>query len=256
MHRARQRTSEARRILSRSSAPARQRRRERRGAQISSNSSSLRSAVSRLESSMPLGIRLGSSTTPQPPRAPNGPRPASSQPPPAKTPRLISARSRRKLAARRNHALWHLVCLFRTCRESCRDRAQANRAAQPGTRGNARYSSSKAGVAAVARMEPRGRATARPMAESGEQRAIPAPIAPSVGASHHPLAPSGYSAPRKSCKLNKLTAARCASAARNDPCSIRAPLVEAGVFRRRSRSGGRSSRPSAVPFIRVSHCES
>ena len=67
-------------------------------AQISSNSSSRRSAVSRLESSMPFGIRLGSSTTAAATTGPaSGPRPASSQPATGQTPRLISARSRRKL---------------------------------------------------------------------------------------------------------------------------------------------------------------
>ncbi len=67
-------------------------------AQIFSNSSSRCSAVSRLESSMPLGIRLGSSTTAAATTGPaSGPRPASSQPATGQTPRLISARSRRKL---------------------------------------------------------------------------------------------------------------------------------------------------------------
>ena len=66
--------------------------------QISSNSSSRRSGVSRLESSIPLGIRLGSSTTAAATTGPaSGPRPASSQPATGQTPRLISARSRRKL---------------------------------------------------------------------------------------------------------------------------------------------------------------
>ena len=66
-------------------------------AQISSNSSSRRSAVSRLESSMPLGIRFGSSTTAAATTGPaSGPRPASSQPATGQIPRLISARSRRK----------------------------------------------------------------------------------------------------------------------------------------------------------------
>src|SRR3954469_18780191 len=67
-------------------------------AQISSNSSSRRSALSRLESSMPLGMRFGSSTTAAATTGPaSGPRPASSQPATGQTPRLISARSRRKL---------------------------------------------------------------------------------------------------------------------------------------------------------------
>src|ERR1700722_4580062 len=47
---------------------------------------------------MPLGIRLGSSTTAAATTGPaSGPRPASSQPATGQTPRLISARSRRKL---------------------------------------------------------------------------------------------------------------------------------------------------------------
>src|SRR5471030_1616388 len=47
---------------------------------------------------MPLGIRLGSSTTAAATTGPaNGPRPASSQPATGQMPRLISARSRRKL---------------------------------------------------------------------------------------------------------------------------------------------------------------
>src|SRR6185369_1855839 len=67
-------------------------------AQISSNNSSRRSAVSRLESSMPLGMRFGSSTTAAATTGPaSGPRPASSQPATGQTLRLISARSRRKL---------------------------------------------------------------------------------------------------------------------------------------------------------------
>ena len=46
---------------------------------------------------MPLGIRLGSSTTAAATTGPaSGPRPASSQPATGQTPRLISARSRRK----------------------------------------------------------------------------------------------------------------------------------------------------------------
>ena len=74
-------------------------------AQISSNSSSRRSAVSRLESSIPLGIRLGSSTTAAATTGPaSGPRPASSQPATGQTPRLISARSRRKLGGVRGRA--------------------------------------------------------------------------------------------------------------------------------------------------------
>ena len=69
-------------------------------AQIFSNSSSRRSGVSRLESSMPFGIRLGSSTTAAATTGPaSGPRPASSQPATGQTPRLISARSRRKLGS-------------------------------------------------------------------------------------------------------------------------------------------------------------
>src|SRR5207245_3381176 len=47
---------------------------------------------------MPLGMRLGSSTTAAATTGPaSGPRPASSQPATGQTPRLISARSRRKL---------------------------------------------------------------------------------------------------------------------------------------------------------------
>ena len=47
---------------------------------------------------MPFGIRLGSSTTAAATTGPaSGPRPASSQPATGQTPRLISARSRRKL---------------------------------------------------------------------------------------------------------------------------------------------------------------
>src|SRR3954468_22522617 len=47
---------------------------------------------------MPFGIRFGSSTTAADTTGPaSGPRPASSQPATGQTPRLISARSRRKL---------------------------------------------------------------------------------------------------------------------------------------------------------------
>ena len=91
--------SEARRILSRSIRAGEATATENAAvAQISSNSSSRRSAVSRLESSRPLGTRLGSSTTAAATTGPaSGPRPASSQPATGQMPRLISARSRRKL---------------------------------------------------------------------------------------------------------------------------------------------------------------
>ena len=91
--------SEARRILSRSIRAGEAKATAKDDvAQISSNNSSRRSAVSRLESSMPLGIRFGSSTTAAATTGPaSGPRPASSQPATGQTPRLISARSRRKL---------------------------------------------------------------------------------------------------------------------------------------------------------------
>src|ERR1700736_5727070 len=91
--------SDARRILSRSIRAGEAKATANDAVeQISSNSSSRRSGVSRLESSMPLGIRLGSSTTAAATTGPaSGPRPASSQPATGQTPRLISARSRRKL---------------------------------------------------------------------------------------------------------------------------------------------------------------
>ncbi len=91
--------SEARRILSRSIRAGEAKATANDAvAQISSNSSSRRSALSRLESSMPLGMRFGSSTTAAATTGPaSGPRPASSQPATGQTPRLISARSRRKL---------------------------------------------------------------------------------------------------------------------------------------------------------------
>src|SRR5258705_2530186 len=91
--------SEARRMLSRSIRAGEAKATAKDDvAQISSNSSSRRSAVSRLESSIPLGIRLGSSTTAAATTGPaSGPRPASSQPATGQTPRLISALSRRKL---------------------------------------------------------------------------------------------------------------------------------------------------------------
>ena len=91
--------SEARKILSRSIRAGEAKATAKdEVAQISSNNSSRRSAVSRLESSMPLGIRFGSSTTAAATTGPaSGPRPASSQPATGQTPRLISARSRRKL---------------------------------------------------------------------------------------------------------------------------------------------------------------
>src|SRR5829696_419099 len=91
--------SEARKILSRSIRAGEPKATAKDAvAQISSNNSSRRSAVSRLESSMPLGIRFGSSTTAAATTGPaSGPRPASSQPATGQTPRLISARSRRKL---------------------------------------------------------------------------------------------------------------------------------------------------------------
>src|SRR6202048_4547212 len=91
--------SDARRILSRSIRAGDAKATANEAvAQISSNNSSRRSAVSRLESSMPLGIRLGSSTTAAATTGPaSGPRPASSQPATGQMPRLISARSRRKL---------------------------------------------------------------------------------------------------------------------------------------------------------------
>src|ERR1700722_1794346 len=138
-------------------------------AQISSNSSSRRSAVSRLESSIPLGIRFGSSTTAAATTGPaSGPRPASSQPATGQTPRLLSAPPRpgqraapglvtagdrpdaaldqRPLAPKawrrdRDDALWQFGLVFGGfVPNHAGDGAQAASAAQPGTRRNSRYS--------------------------------------------------------------------------------------------------------------------
>src|ERR1700737_1434429 len=91
--------SDARRILSRSIRAGEAKATANDAVlQVFSNSPSRRSGDSRFESSMPLGIRLGSSTTAAATTGPaSGPRPASSQPAIGQTPRLISARSRRKL---------------------------------------------------------------------------------------------------------------------------------------------------------------
>jgi hypothetical protein len=105
--------------------------------QISSNSSSRRSAVSRLESSMPLGMRLGSSTTAAATTGPaSGPRPASSQPATGHTPRLISARSRRKLGgATAITPFGSFACCFADLSRIMPGIVlQAMPAAQPGTR--------------------------------------------------------------------------------------------------------------------------
>ena len=91
--------SEARKILSRSIRAGEAKATAKDAvAQIFSNRSSRSSGVSRLESSMPLGMRSGSRITAAATTGPaSGPRPASSQPATGQTPRLISARSRRKL---------------------------------------------------------------------------------------------------------------------------------------------------------------
>ena len=131
------------------SAPARRRPpRTDAVAQISSNSSSRRSAVSRLESSIPFGIRFGSSTTAAATTGPaSGPRPASSQPATGQTPRLISARSRRKLGgATAMTPLGGLAVppasaiFWRICPRIMPGWCASARPAQPGTRRNSRYS--------------------------------------------------------------------------------------------------------------------
>ena len=124
--------------------------RKGRVAQISSNNSSRRSAVSRLELSIPLGIRFGSSTTAAATTGPaSGPRPASSQPATGQTPRLISARSRRKLGGATAMTPFSssacslpASCRFswRTCPESWPGSCESARTAQPETRHNSRYS--------------------------------------------------------------------------------------------------------------------
>ena len=100
---------------------------------------------------MPFGIRLGSSTTAAATTGPaSGPRPASSQPATGQTPRLISARSRRKLGgATAITPFGSLACplpaffvgflggLVPNHAGMVRKRAPA---AQPGTRHNSRYS--------------------------------------------------------------------------------------------------------------------
>src|SRR5438067_1946048 len=136
--------SEARKILSRSIRAGEPKATAKDDvAQISSNSSSRRSAVSRLESSMPLGIRLGSSTTAAATTGPaNGPRPASSQPATGHTPRLISARSRRKLGGAIAITPLGRVAggFLDLSRIMLRIVAQASASAQPGTGLNSRYS--------------------------------------------------------------------------------------------------------------------
>ena len=88
------------------------------------------------------GMRFGSSTTAAATTGPaSGPRPASSQPATGQTPRLISARSRRKLGGATAYALGSLAC---SCRLSCRSSwrtfpeswpgsCESARPAQPGT---------------------------------------------------------------------------------------------------------------------------
>jgi len=92
-------------------------------------------AVSRLESSIPLGIRLGSSTTAA---ATTGPAQrtapgliaAGHRPDAALDQSALAAKARRR---DRDHAFWQLGRdLSRIYRESCRDRAQAKPLAQPG----------------------------------------------------------------------------------------------------------------------------
>ena len=89
---------------------------------------------------MPLGIRFGSSTTAAATTGPaSGPRPASSQPATGQTPRLISARSRRKLGgATAITPLGSLLLPSGFVPNHGRDRAQAE-PAQPEP-GYSRYS--------------------------------------------------------------------------------------------------------------------
>ena len=92
---------------------------------------------------MPLGIRLGSSTTAAATTGPaSGPRPASSQPATGQTPRLISARSRRKLGGATAitpfaELGWFFPGFLPNHAGIVRKRSPA---AQPGTPGNSRYS--------------------------------------------------------------------------------------------------------------------